>query len=75
MRVALLSSAIKDAGARAAAIAKESGRSVGTLRSASGGVVQVLPQGGVDISDYGTYDTQSKQKEVMVTIRAMFSLQ
>lgn len=74
MRVRLLSEAIKDAKARAEAIAKDSGRSVGTLRNASSGVVQVLPQGGVDITDYGTYDTQSKNKEVMVTVRATFGL-
>ncbi len=72
MRVALLSEAIKDAKARAEAIAKETGRAVGTLRSASGGVVQVLTQGSVDISDYGSYDTQSKNKDVMVTVRASF---
>jgi uncharacterized protein len=73
-RITLLSGAIKDAKARAEAIAKETGRSVGALGSATGGVVQVLPQGGVDISDYGSYDTQSKNKEVMVTVRASFSL-
>ncbi|KXJ98470.1 MAG: oxidative stress defense protein [Parcubacteria bacterium OLB19] len=74
MRVELLSEAIKDAKARAEAIASESGRSVGILRNASGGVVQVLPQGGVEISDYGLYDTQSKNKEIMVTVRANFEL-
>ena len=74
MRVELLSEAIKDAKARAEAIASESGRSVGVLRNASGGVVQVLPQGGVEISDYGLYDTQSKNKEIMVTVRANFEL-
>lgn len=74
MRVKLLSEAIKDAQARAEAIAKETGRSVGTLRNASSGVVQVLPQGGIDISDYGMYDTQSLHKEVMVTVRATFEL-
>lgn len=74
MRVKLLSAAIKDAKARAQAIAKESGRSVGTLRNSTSGVVQVLPEGGVDISDYGSYDTQSKNKEVMVTVRATFEL-
>jgi hypothetical protein len=47
---------------------------VGALRSASSGVVQVLPEGGVEISDYGTYDTQNINKEVMVTVRADFSL-
>lgn len=75
LRVSLLSEAIKDARDRATAIAKDSGRAIGELRSASSGVVQVLPEGGVDISDYGTYDTMSRRKEVMVTVRAEFSLQ
>jgi hypothetical protein len=75
MRVKLLTEAIKDATARAEAIASESGREVGLLRNAVGGVVQVLPQGGVDISDYGSYDTSSLNKEVMVTTRATFSLE
>jgi len=74
LRVELLSDAISDARARADAIAKETGRSVNILRSASSGVVQVLPLGGVEVSDYGSYDTQSKEKEVMVTVRADFSL-
>lgn len=75
LRVALLKEAIKDAEARADAIASESSRSVGVLRNAEGGVVQVLPKGGIDVSDYGSYDTQSKEKEVMVTVRATFSLE
>ncbi len=74
IRVRLLSEAIKDAKARADAIASESGRSVSVLRNASSGVVQVLPAGGIDISDYGMYDTQSVDKEVMVTVRATFEL-
>lgn len=73
-RVTLLSEAIKDAKARAEAIAKDSGQSVGALKSSASGVVQVLPQGGIDVSDYGTYDTTSKNKEVMVTVRAEFFL-
>lgn len=75
MRVALLTDAIKDAKARAEAIATNSGRGVGQLRNAAGGVVQVLPADGVEISDYGTYDTSSMQKDVMVTVRTTFSLQ
>ncbi|MDD5711056.1 MAG: SIMPL domain-containing protein [Candidatus Colwellbacteria bacterium] len=74
MRVKLLSEAIADAKDRAEAIARESGRSVGALRSSSSGVVQVLAAGSVDISDYGMYDTQSKNKDVMVTVRAQFKL-
>ncbi len=75
MRVSLLTDAIADAKARAEAIAANSGRGVGQLRNAVGGVVQVLPAGGVDISDYGTYDTGSMNKDVMVTVRTTFSLQ
>lgn len=74
MRVKLLSQAITDATDRANAIVQDSGRSISVLRSASSGVVQVLPEGGVEISDYGSYDTQSMNKEVMVTVRAVFSL-
>ena len=74
MRVKLLTQAIKDATDRANAIASESGRTVGLLRNATGGVVQVLPIGGVDISDYGSYDTGSMNKEIMVTVRATFGL-
>ena len=73
-RVTLLAEAIKDARARAESIAKDGGKAVGSLKSAASGVVQVLPAGGVDISDYGMYDTQSKEKEVMVTVRATFTL-
>lgn len=75
MRVQLLSKAIKDAEDRAKAIAQDSGRGVGTLRNATSGVVQVLSEGAVEVSDYGTYDTQSLHKEVMVTVRATFSLE
>lgn len=74
-RVTLLTEAIQDATARAEAIAKESGRSVDQLKSATGGVVQVLPVGGVEVADYGSYDTSSINKEVMVTVRATFTLE
>lgn len=75
LRVKLLTDAIKDATDRANAIAENSGRTVGPLRNAVGGVVQVMPQGGVEISDYGSYDTSSINKEVMVTTRATFGLE
>lgn len=74
LRVSLLGDALKDAKARAAAIAKESGQHVGKLQSASSGVVQVLAPNSIDVSDYGQYDTTSVDKEVMVTTRATFSI-
>ena len=75
MRVSLLSAAILDAKDRAEAIAQNTGRGVGPLRNATGGVVQVLSQGSVDVSDYGSYDTSSMNKDVMVTARVTFGLE
>ena len=73
LRVNLLSAAIGDAKARATKIAESGGEKVGALRSASSGVVQVLPSNSVEVSDYGTYDTSDITKEVMVTVKATFS--
>lgn len=73
-RVTLLSDAIIDAKARAERIAGASGKSVGQLKSASSGVVQVLPLNSVDVSDYGSYATGDIKKEVMVTVKASFTL-
>jgi hypothetical protein len=75
VRVELIGDAVKDAAARAGQIAKSTGQSVGALQSASTGVVQVLaPHSGGDVSDYGTYDTSTIDKTVMVTTHATFYL-
>ena len=71
-RVALLGDAVKDAKARAKEIAKASGGRVGKLKTATSGVVQVLPPNSIDVSDYGSYDTSTVDKEVSVTVRATF---
>jgi len=74
LRVALLSDAIKDAKDRATKIAESSGKRVGTLKSATMGVVQVMNVNSTDVTDYGTYDTSNIEKEVMITVRAVFTL-
>lgn len=74
LRVSLLSDAVKDAKARAEKLAEAGGQKVGDLRSAASGVVQVLPANSVEVSDYGTYDTSKILKEVMVTVKASFSV-
>ncbi len=74
LRVSLLGQAIADAKARAQEIAKSGGSSVGALRSASSGVVQVLAPNSISADDYGSYDTSTIQKEVSVTARATFGV-
>lgn len=72
LRVALVGKAIADAKARAIQIAQAGGSAVGALKSASSGVVQVLAPNSTNIEDYGTYDTSTIDKQVMVTARATF---
>lgn len=74
LRVNLLTEAMNDAKARAEKIAQSSGQKVGSLKSASMGVVQVLAPNSTEVSDYGTYDTSTIEKEVMVAVRATFLL-
>jgi len=69
LRVSLLPEAIKDAKQRADIIS-----AVDSVKSVSMGVVQVMPVGAVEISDYGSYDTSGIEKEVMITVKTIFSL-
>ncbi len=73
-RIKLLSQAIADAKARVAELAKNSGRGVGTLKSANSGVVQVQSLNSTDVSDYGSYDTSQVEKQITETVKASFSL-
>ncbi len=73
-RVNLLGDALKDAKARADKLAESTGRNVDKLKSASSGVVQVVSPNSLDVSDYGRYDTNQIQKEIMVTVKASFTL-
>ena len=73
-RVAMLASAVKDAKDRASKLAESSGKSVGQLKSASSGVVQVMSANSLDVSDYGSYDTSKIEKNIMLTVKASFTL-
>ncbi len=72
LRISFAGKAVEDAKARAIEIAKSGGSSVGALKSASSGVVQVLSPNSTNVDDYGSYDTSTIKKQVMVTTRAVF---
>lgn len=74
LRVALIGEAVKDAKARATEIAQSTGQRVGRLQSAVSGVVQVMSPNSIEVSDYGSYDTSTIEKQVMVTARATFTI-
>lgn len=73
-RVAMLADAVKDAKARASQMAGFSGKTVGQLKSASSGVVQVTSANSNEVSDYGMYDTSKIEKNIMMTVKATFTL-
>lgn len=73
-RISLLADAISDAKSRAGEIAKNSGKKVGSLKSATSGVVQVQSRNSTEVSDYGSYDTSKIDKQIMVTVKAVFTL-
>jgi len=70
----ILAIATKDAKLRAEEISKSSGNKVEGLISARSGVFQIRQPLSTEVSDYGVYDTFSKEKEVAVTVTAVFKL-
>ncbi|MDQ5954661.1 MAG: uncharacterized protein QG583_589, partial [Patescibacteria group bacterium] len=74
VRVELLADAVLDAKARAQKLAEAGGKSIGTLKSASSGVVQVMSPNSIDVSDYGMYNTSTIEKEIMITVKGSFQI-
>ena len=74
LRVQLLAAATKDAQARARKIAGSTGARLGQLMTASSGVIQVTPLNSTQISNQGSYDTSTIQKQVTAVVRASFAL-
>ena len=74
LKISMLGEATKDAKARAAQLASNSGCAVGALRSASQGVFQITAEYSTDVSDYGVYDTGSINKCVKALVTAEFSI-
>jgi hypothetical protein len=72
VRISLLPEAINDAKMRAEKIAEASGKKVISIQSVNMGIVQVLAPNSVDVSDYGSYDTASIEKDIMITVKPTF---
>ncbi|MCJ7666493.1 MAG: SIMPL domain-containing protein [Actinobacteria bacterium] len=74
LRISLIPDAINDAKLRAQKIAEGSGKKIGVIKSANLGVVQVLPVNSTEVSDWGTYDTSTIEKEIMIPVNVIFTL-
>ncbi len=74
LRVEMLGKATEDAKTRADMIAKSSKASLGKLKSASMGVMQITAPNSTDLSGEGYYDTSSVEKEITAIVRTNFEL-
>lgn len=74
MKAEMLAVATSDAKLRAEEIAKSTGNKVCGLVSAKSGVFQIRQPLSTEVSDYGIYNTSSKEKEIVVTVSAVFNI-
>ena len=75
LKLEMLGEASKNAFERAEKLAGNTGSKVGTLQSASQGVFQITSRNSTEVSDYGSFDTQSRLKTIKAVITAEFSVE
>lgn len=73
-RVKLMAEATSDARRRAEQIALAAGGKIGTIREARMGVIQVVAPNSTTVSDYGIYDTSTRDKDVFAAVKVVFSI-
>lgn len=74
LKLQLLSAASSNAKARAKEITKGNSYKVGDLIDARSGIFQITEPYSTETASYGVYNTQSRKKEIRVTVNAEFEL-
>lgn len=75
LKIDLLSKATADGRQRAETIAKNSGQSLGTLKSADMGVFQIIGQYSNESYSWGgAFNTDSKEKTASITVKMSFAV-
>jgi uncharacterized protein len=75
LRIEMVAEATKDAKARAESIAKSTGNRVGGVRSADTGVFQITPRYSTAVSNGGSYDTSSIEKDITAVVSVKFGIE
>jgi hypothetical protein len=75
LKIEMQAEAAKDAMIRAEKIAKATGRSLGPMRSARMGVIQITPELSNQVSNYGIDDITSINKEITTVVGASFEIE
>jgi uncharacterized protein len=74
LRIEMVAEATKDAKARAESIAKTTGNRVGGVRSADTGVFQITSRNSTAVSNGGSYDTSSIEKDITAVVSVKFGI-
>ena len=74
LKVEMLGEAAKDAKVRAEKIAASTGNSIGPVRSARMGVLQITPPDSTDVSDSGMYSTTTIDKDITAVVNISFAV-
>jgi hypothetical protein len=74
LKIEMLGEAAKDAKVRAEKIAASTGNSIGTVRSARMGVMQITAADSTEVSDAGISDTSSIDKDVTAVVNISFAV-
>lgn len=74
LKVEMLAEAAKDAKVRAQQIASSTGSSIGSVRTARMGVMQITPADSNDVSDSGMNDTSSLEKDITAVVNVGFAV-
>lgn len=73
-KIAMLAEAAKDAKTRAEKIAESTGSSIGSVRTARTGVLQITPADSNEVSDSGMNDTSSLDKDITAVVNLGFEI-
>lgn len=73
-KITMLAEAAKDAKVRAQQIAQSTGSSIGSVRTARMGVLQITPADSNEVSDSGMNDTSSLEKDITAVVNIGFAI-
>jgi hypothetical protein len=74
LKIEMLAAAAKDAKERATKIAESTGSSIGSVRTARMGVLQITPADSNEVSDSGMNDTSALTKDITAVVNIGFAV-
>ncbi|MER3430493.1 MAG: SIMPL domain-containing protein [Blastocatellia bacterium] len=74
LKIEMLGEAARDAKERAEKIASSTGNSIGAVRTARMGVLQITAADSTEVSDYGVYDTSTIEKDITAVVNIAFAV-